>query len=1101
MRGVLVQRQQDHHHQRRRHAGVAPPRHRRAGAPPGHAGARAGAALRALGRSASTTGSATCSPRSAAASSRRCRDKIARRRGVNATYRARARRRARHRLHAGGAITAGRTAGSPASRSTRRRSAPTARRSGCTSRPRTSRRGRCGSRCTCSRSSRTATSAAARWPSGLFRDGLCLPSGSSLTPRAGSSRGLRPSRKPARHVAERAAARRERNVMAIPAKFILDVPVAPGDRPSAGAGRAGATSSRSRCGSTALPPAWAIDAFWQMLPWLRADPRPDVHRRSGSTRGCGGTPASTTCGRSSAPSPPSTALFYGRDRQPARHRRSIRDRSSSSTRCCCCSCSAASGSRAASTPSSPTGESGRRVLIFGAGDAGELIVRDMKTNREYGYQPVGFIDDDPAKVGRRIHGVPVLGTRAAISRDILRARSRDEVLIAIPERRPGDHPLDRPLARAVQDSDQDAAEPARHHRRQGRASAQIRNLRSRTCWRAPPVGLDPGRVKQLIAAGASWSPAPAARSARSCAARSRSSKPASLVMFERYENSLHAIRLELEDQKPAFGAALRSSATSTDAVVRRARRCSKHRPEIVFHAAAHKHVPLMEENPCEAIKNNVRGTRLLAQAAELHGVDRFILISTDKAVNPTSVMGASKRLAELIVQTQAVGSGTSFSRRPVRQRARQQRQRGAAVPRADPRGRAGHGHPPGDAPLLHADSRGRAARAARRVAGRERRRSTCSRWASRSSCVDMARDLIRLAGFVPDEDIPIDVHRPAAGREAVRRARRHRRDRRALTNREDSPRDAAGRSRIPTSSRRSRGLRRRRPKADVAGVRESLKRLIPEYTNPVDMPAAQARDRQRRTGRGGRRRRGRDRPGRGEPLYQYCPSCVTARMHRSRARNLVERVRRNMIGGASVPLRQRAAGAGWLMPLVSIEGEPAAVRSRRSISRPSTSAVVSPPPAPRRRILTARPPVTAATAAQRARRDPQSLDARAGARAGRCRLGRPRVWRSRTPGHTGRSQRSRATAGVARLRGRGRGVSSRQPALLALVALPVVAMRRFSWCRCRCRGSSREPERGRHARETDFAYGAGLTPFSLRCRSMAGDPGLRSSLFAALRAS
>src|SRR6202030_4297619 len=111
--------------------------------------------------------------------------------------------------------------------------------------------------------------------------------------------------------------------------------------------------------------------------------------------------------------------------------------------------------------------------------------------------------------------------------------------------------------------------------------------------------------------------------------------PATLVMFDRYENSLDAIRLELEDVKHTFG--LRAVVGDVTDRERVNAVLDEHRPDIIFHAAAHKHVPLMEENPCEAIKNNVGGTRVLAEAAEAHGVNRFILISSDNAVNPTSV--------------------------------------------------------------------------------------------------------------------------------------------------------------------------------------------------------------------------------------------------------------------------------------------------------------------------------------------------------------------------------------------------------------------------------------------------------------------------------
>jgi FlaA1/EpsC-like NDP-sugar epimerase len=126
--------------------------------------------------------------------------------------------------------------------------------------------------------------------------------------------------------------------------------------------------------------------------------------------------------------------------------------------------------------------------------------------------------------------------------------------------------------------------------------------------------------------------------------------PKSLVLVDRYENGLHAVTLELSALPEGGGTVVAMVGDVTDEA-RMAEILSLYHPEIVFHAAAHKHVPLMENNPCEAVKNNVRGTRVLAEAALRFGVERFVLISTDKAVNPVSVMGATKRVAELVVQS------------------------------------------------------------------------------------------------------------------------------------------------------------------------------------------------------------------------------------------------------------------------------------------------------------------------------------------------------------------------------------------------------------------------------------------------------------------
>jgi FlaA1/EpsC-like NDP-sugar epimerase len=177
-------------------------------------------------------------------------------------------------------------------------------------------------------------------------------------------------------------------------------------------------------------------------------------------------------------------------------------------------------------------------------------------------------------------------------------------------------------------------------------------------WRAP-IGLDPVPVISLIAGRRVLVTGAGGSIGGELCRQIASMAPASLVMLDRYENGLNAVYVELQT-RPAASCIHAVIADVTDAA-RVDAVFERHQPEIVFHAAAHKHVPLMQDNPCEAIKNNVTGSRIVAEAAERHGVDRFILVSTDKAVNPTSVMGASKRLAELVIRAQARGSGTTFA--------------------------------------------------------------------------------------------------------------------------------------------------------------------------------------------------------------------------------------------------------------------------------------------------------------------------------------------------------------------------------------------------------------------------------------------------------
>lgn len=286
------------------------------------------------------------------------------------------------------------------------------------------------------------------------------------------------------------------------------------------------------------------------------------------------------------------------------------------------------------------------IVIYGAGDAGEMIVRDMKNNSFYEYEPIGFIDDDLNKVGRRIHGVKVLGTRAALP-EILANNNVRAVLVAMPRSEPV---TIRKIVKLLEPYKvMIKTLPNLKDLLDGKVEiSDIRNLAIADLLERIPAGLDSKPVEHLIRGRRVLVTGAAGSIGSELCRQIVACQPSLLVLFERYENGLYSIAKEL-DSTPGV---CRIQAVIGDVTDRNRihRILCEHRPSIVFHAAAHKHVPLMEASPCEAVKNNVLGTRVVAEAAAESGVERFILISSDKAVNPTSVMGATKRVAEFIVQ-------------------------------------------------------------------------------------------------------------------------------------------------------------------------------------------------------------------------------------------------------------------------------------------------------------------------------------------------------------------------------------------------------------------------------------------------------------------
>lgn len=303
----------------------------------------------------------------------------------------------------------------------------------------------------------------------------------------------------------------------------------------------------------------------------------------------------------------------------------------------------------------------KRVIIVGAGQAGAMTLRELQRHPELGYRPVGFVDDDPHKRGLRINGVPVLGTSDDL-KAVAQRLACNEVIVAMPAAGAG------PVRRVVQDCASLGVKiktlPGVYELIDGKVTVnQIREVSLEDLLGREPVCVNLAEIaaylegERVLVTGAGGS-----IGSELCRQIARL-RPESLLMLDNHENGVYELDLELAGRASVPVGADGRPASSENALKRtviiadiRDREkiesvFKTFQPTVVFHAAAHKHVPLMEAYPEEAIKTNVYGTKNVADMAAQNGTKRFVLISTDKAVNPKSVMGATKRMAEMIIQS------------------------------------------------------------------------------------------------------------------------------------------------------------------------------------------------------------------------------------------------------------------------------------------------------------------------------------------------------------------------------------------------------------------------------------------------------------------
>lgn len=287
----------------------------------------------------------------------------------------------------------------------------------------------------------------------------------------------------------------------------------------------------------------------------------------------------------------------------------------------------------------------KNVMIVGAGSAGQMLFRDIKHSMETNETVACFIDDNPNKWNRYIDDVPVFGSRDHILEAVDKFKI-EKIYVAVPSANPQDK---RDILRVCNETSCELMNlPGMYQLYTGQVSvSKMKKVQIEDLLGRDPIKPNMDEVfayvrnKVVLITGVGSIGSELAR-------QIASHNPKQLILFDVYENNAYDIQLELRKKYPNLDlvtliGSVRDSRKMFDLF-------KKYRPQIVYHAAAHKHVPLMEDSPCESIKNNAMGTYKTAYAAMVHGCEKFVLISTDKAVNPTNIMGASKRLCEMIIQ-------------------------------------------------------------------------------------------------------------------------------------------------------------------------------------------------------------------------------------------------------------------------------------------------------------------------------------------------------------------------------------------------------------------------------------------------------------------